>query len=147
MKAEKSLSLIGWESRVITNIKLNVSELSEVLWSMVMQIAFSMKSSVIGTTMIVVCFAFWAMATIIILVMMEGMSAFLHALRLHWYSNLLYTDKWNIEKYWWNKNCIFHFPYFLCKNLFSTAMKHIFRIFTGLLLDYFLHIFRSRNII
>jgi hypothetical protein len=32
----------------------------------------------------------------------------------------------------------FHFPYFNCKNLFFTAVKHIFRIFTGVLPDYFL---------
>ena len=32
--------------------------------------------------------------------------------------------------------CVFF--YFHCKNLFFTAVKHIFRIFTGLLPDYFL---------
>ena len=35
----------------------------------------------------------------------------------------------------------FHFPYFHSKNLFFTAVKHIFHIFTGLLQDYFLLIY------
>jgi hypothetical protein len=41
-----------------------------------------------------------------------------------------------------NLNMYFHFPYvfsfFHCKNLFCTAVKHTFRIFTGVLPDVFL---------
>ena len=40
----------------------------------------------------------------------------------------------------------FHFPYFHCKNLFFTAVIHIFRIFTDLQPDYFLLTFSSINI-
>ena len=43
--------------------------------------------------------------------------------------------------------CIFIIPYFHYKNLFFTAVKNSFRIFTGLLPDYFLLKFRTINII
>lgn len=59
-------------------------ELSEVLWSMVMQIGFQMKG-VVGAVAIYVIFWVFAGITIAVLLVMEGLSAFLHALRLHWY--------------------------------------------------------------
>ncbi|XP_040567897.1 V-type proton ATPase 116 kDa subunit a 1 isoform X2 [Lepeophtheirus salmonis] len=63
-------------------LSLAHSQLSEVLWNMVMKSGFGreMKHSV----MLFFVFNFWAMATVIILVLMEGLSAFLHTLRLHW---------------------------------------------------------------
>ena len=57
---------------------LTSAELSDVLWSMVLE--GGRKSAI----MMYVCFFFWFSATIGILIFMEGLSAFLHALRLHW---------------------------------------------------------------
>jgi len=64
-------------------LSLAHAQLSEVLWNMVMQIALK-QSEWYAPIMLYFIFAFWAVLTVSILVLMEGLSAFLHTLRLHW---------------------------------------------------------------
>lgn len=50
---------------------------------MVMHTALTWQGYV-GSAVLLVIFAFFAVLTVSILLVMEGLSAFLHALRLHW---------------------------------------------------------------
>ena len=58
-------------------------ELSEVLWNMLMSIGTG-QTTYYGAVVLYFIFGAWAVLTLAILVMMEGLSAFLHTLRLHW---------------------------------------------------------------
>lgn len=55
-----------------------------MLWSMVMHIGLSSRSFA-GFFLLSIVFFFFGVLTVAILLIMEGLSAFLHALRLHWY--------------------------------------------------------------
>ncbi|VDN04264.1 unnamed protein product [Thelazia callipaeda] len=64
-------------------LSLAHAQLSEVLWEMVLVQAFGM-SGFAGYIATYLIFFVFGILTISILVLMEGLSAFLHALRLHW---------------------------------------------------------------
>ncbi|XP_025270283.1 V-type proton ATPase 116 kDa subunit a [Camponotus floridanus] len=66
-------------------LSLAHSQLSEVLWNRVLRIGLGAGEDQYQNSIILFfTFAVWAFFTIVILVMMEGLSAFLHTLRLHW---------------------------------------------------------------
>lgn len=68
-------------------LSLAHSELSQVFWEKVFVLTLSMASDkgwIIGMFIVFVGFSIWAGMTLAVLMIMESLSAFLHALRLHW---------------------------------------------------------------
>lgn len=93
-----------------------VSELSEVLWLMVMRSSFK-QLSYVGSIIMVFIFAAFAVLTVSILLIMEGLSAFLHALRLHWWEKLEHTLSLHI-----------HIHTHTHLNTLTLSHKHIFYV-------------------
>ncbi|XP_067633261.1 V-type proton ATPase 116 kDa subunit a 1 [Eurosta solidaginis] len=65
-------------------LSLAHNQLSVVLWGFVLRKMFNGSSNYSQSILIYLAFYVWATLTVAILVIMEGLSAFLHTLRLHW---------------------------------------------------------------
>ncbi|XP_020644519.2 V-type proton ATPase 116 kDa subunit a 2 [Pogona vitticeps] len=75
-------------------LSLAHAQLSEVLWAMIMRVGLRVDATY-GILLLVPVSALFMVLTIFILLLMEGLSAFLHAIRLHWveFQNKFYAGE------------------------------------------------------
>ncbi|KAM9194057.1 V-type proton ATPase 116 kDa subunit a 2 isoform 2-T2 [Dugong dugon] len=73
-------------------LSLAHAQLSDVLWAMLMRVGLRVDTTY-GVLLLLPVIAFFIILTVFILLIMEGLSAFLHAIRLHWveFQNKFYT--------------------------------------------------------
>lgn len=64
-------------------LSLAHAQLSDVLWAMLMRVGLRVDTT-FGVLLLLPVIAVFAGLTVLILLIMEGLSAFLHAIRLHW---------------------------------------------------------------
>nr|AAP92640.1 Cc1-3 [Rattus norvegicus] len=64
-------------------LSLAHAQLSDVLWAMLMRVGLRVDNTY-GVLLLLPVMTFFAVLTVFILLVMEGLSAFLHAIRLHW---------------------------------------------------------------
>lgn len=65
-------------------LSLAHAQLSQVLWDMMLSSGFSDSGGIGAVLWLCFMFVMWFQSTVFVLCIMEGLSAFLHALRLHW---------------------------------------------------------------
>jgi len=68
-------------------LSLAHAQLSEVLWNMTLAKVLGIEG-IFGIIALIIGGVFWFVLTVFILCVMEGLSAFLHALRLHWVESM-----------------------------------------------------------
>ncbi|XP_061459428.1 V-type proton ATPase 116 kDa subunit a 2 isoform X2 [Rhineura floridana] len=75
-------------------LSLAHAQLSEVLWAMIMRVGLRVDATY-GIILLIPVSALFMVLTIFILLVMEGLSAFLHAVRLHWveFQNKFYAGE------------------------------------------------------
>ncbi|XP_034953779.1 V-type proton ATPase 116 kDa subunit a 2 isoform X2 [Zootoca vivipara] len=75
-------------------LSLAHTQLSEVLWAMIMRVGLRVDATY-GIILLIPVSALFMVLTIFILLVMEGLSAFLHAVRLHWveFQNKFYAGE------------------------------------------------------
>lgn len=78
------LQWLGECKRKWTLLTASPAELSDVLWTMLVRVGLRVDTTY-GVLLLLPVIALFAVLTIFILLIMEGLSAFLHAIRLHWW--------------------------------------------------------------